>query len=54
MLLGEENPSPSILRIKNVTTTGFDLAQLESNNDTAGGANNEGLVTDATVTYFAI
>ncbi len=55
-LLGDENSSPSLIRIKNVSLTGFDIAQLESRNDASGvpAAHNDGLVTPATISYFAI
>ena len=47
VLLGEEDTGPAILRIDNVTTTGFDLAQLEADSTPSA-------TTAATVTYFAI
>ena len=47
VLLGEEDTGPAILRIDNVTTTGFDLAQLEADVTPS-------TTTAATVTYFAI
>ena len=47
-LLPNDNGSPSILRIRDVTTSGFSIAQLEADN--AGG----GATTPSTVSYFAI
>lgn len=53
-LLPNANSSPSLLRIRNVTTSGFDIAQLESNNVNGGAGANDGITTPDTVDYFAI
>ncbi len=47
-LNGNANPTGSLLRIKDVTTTGFSIAQLEANN-ASGGA-----TSPVDVSYFAI
>ncbi len=54
MLNRNANSSPSLVRIKNVTTTGFDIAQIEADNAAEGGTANDGLTTADTITYVAI
>lgn len=54
LLPGTNDTDPSILRIKNVSTTGFDIAQLETNNLQGNAGAMDGMTTPRTVTYFAI
>ena len=53
-LLPNDNGPPSLLRIRDVTTSGFSIAQLEADNTAQGGAAADGVATPSTVTYFAV
>jgi MSHA biogenesis protein MshQ len=48
VLASEENPDPTTIRIRNVTTSGFELAQVEP-----PGSNSSGVTSSMTVQYLA-